>query len=47
VIDGAKLRAGMSFAGPVLIERKNTTIYVIPGSEVEIDRYHNCLMRLH
>ena len=47
VLNGAKLKAGMSFAGPVIVERKNTTIYVIPGSEIEIDRYHNCLMRIH
>jgi N-methylhydantoinase A len=47
VVNGAKLKAGMSFAGPLIVERKNTTIYVIPGSEIEIDRYHNCLMRIH
>ena len=47
VLDGTKLDAGMRVAGPVVVERKNTTIYVIPGSEIEIDRYHNCLMHLN
>ena len=46
VLDGARLDTGMRVAGPVVVERKNTTIYVIPGSEIEIDRYHNCLMHL-
>lgn len=47
VLDGAKVSTGMRVSGPVLVERKNTTIYVIPGSDIEIDRYHNCLMRLN
>jgi len=46
VIDGTKLGAGMRFSGPAIIERKNTTIYVIPNAEVEIDHYHNCLMHI-
>jgi N-methylhydantoinase A len=45
IIDGERLASGMSIDGPCVIERKNTTIYVPPEWHLEVDDYHNCLLR--
>lgn len=45
VVDGARVKAGMTFQGPVIIERKNTTIFVTPNARAVFDSYHNCLMQ--
>jgi N-methylhydantoinase A len=45
VVDGARVKAGMTFQGPVIIERKNTTIFVTSNARAEFDSYHNCLMQ--
>ena len=46
IVDGSKLKYGMKFSGPKIIERKNTTIYCPPDIEVEIDKHQNCLLTI-
>lgn len=45
IVDGERLTSGMSFNGPSVVERKNTTIYVPPEWHLEVDAYHNCYLR--
>ena len=47
IIDGSKLENGMKFNGPKIIERKNTTVYCPPETEIEIDKHLNCLMTIN
>ncbi|WP_226626577.1 hydantoinase/oxoprolinase family protein [Alloyangia pacifica] len=41
IYDGEKIRPGMSFAGPAVIEDPGTTIVIHPGNRVEMDRWGN------
>ncbi|MDC0057518.1 hydantoinase/oxoprolinase family protein [Alphaproteobacteria bacterium] len=47
IIDGSKLENGMKFNGPKIIERKNTTVYCPPDTQIEIDKHLNCLMTIN
>jgi N-methylhydantoinase A len=47
IYDSQSLRAGMTFAGPAIIEDPGTTIVVFPGNVVSIDGYGNtCISNL-
>lgn len=46
IYDGTKLEAGMSFAGPAIIEDPGTTVVIHPGNRVEIDGYGNIHIHL-
>jgi N-methylhydantoinase A len=41
IYDGSLLEAGMTFAGPAIVELSWTTVVVHPGDRIEIDRYAN------
>ena len=41
IYDGEKLRAGMTFNGPAVIEDPGTTVVIHPNNEVSIDAYGN------
>lgn len=41
IYDGEKLRPGMKFEGPAIIEDPGTTIVVHPDNKVEVDAYRN------
>ncbi|PZQ48145.1 MAG: 5-oxoprolinase [Rhodovulum sulfidophilum] len=46
IYDGEKLAAGMTFAGPAVVEDPGTTIVIHPGDAVEIDRWGNMHIRV-
>lgn len=46
IYDGTKLEAGMSFAGPAIVEDPGTTVVIHPGNRVEIDGYGNIHIHL-
>lgn len=41
IYDSRRLRAGMAFTGPAIVEDPGTTIVVFPGNHVAIDGYGN------
>lgn len=41
IYDGARLRPGMAFSGPAIIEDSGTTTVIHPGNRVHIDGYSN------
>jgi N-methylhydantoinase A len=41
IYDGEKLRAGMAFNGPAIIEDPGTTVVIHPNNTVSIDGYRN------
>ncbi len=41
IYDGARLKPGMKFSGPAIIEDPGTTVVVHPGNHVNIDGYSN------
>ncbi|MEM8729396.1 MAG: hydantoinase/oxoprolinase family protein [Pseudomonadota bacterium] len=41
IYDGDKLRPGMAFTGPAIVEDSGTTIVVHPGNQVSVDAYRN------
>jgi N-methylhydantoinase A len=45
VFDGHRLRAGNRLAGPALIERTDTTVFVSRGFTAAIDDVGSCLIR--
>jgi N-methylhydantoinase A len=47
VFDGDKLKAGNKIAAPAIIEEKETTIVVFPGSEITVTNLGNYLVKLH
>jgi N-methylhydantoinase A len=44
VFDRVKLPAGSTFAGPAIVEEKDSTTVVLPGWQVEVDPYGNLLI---
>lgn len=46
IVDGGRLQAGMVGRGPMIVERKNTTIYLPPEWSLEVDTYHDCRLQL-
>ncbi|HEY4254404.1 MAG TPA: hydantoinase/oxoprolinase family protein, partial [Roseomonas sp.] len=46
VYDRYALAPGASFAGPALVEERESTCVVGPGSQVHIDRFLNLVMDL-
>jgi N-methylhydantoinase A len=46
VLDGERLRPGMSFAGPALVERRDTTILVPPGDRATVDGLGSLVVEL-
>jgi N-methylhydantoinase A len=46
VYDRATLQAGMSIAGPAVIDQLDSTILVPPGVTAEVDRSLTIVMRL-
>jgi N-methylhydantoinase A len=41
IYDGIKLKSGMSFLGPAIIEDAGTTAVIHPQNRVDIDEYGN------
>ena len=41
IYDGDKLKPGMAFTGPAIIEDSGSTVVVHPGNNVHIDAYSN------
>ncbi len=41
IYDGDKLRAGMAFDGPAIVEDSGSTVVVHPGNKVVLDAYRN------
>jgi len=41
IYDGDKLRPGMTFTGPAIIEDAGTTMVIHPGNQVSVDAYRN------
>lgn len=41
IYDGGKLRPGMGFPGPAIVEESGSTVVVHPGDRVEVDAYRN------
>ncbi len=41
IYDGDKLRAGMAFEGPAIVEDSGSTVVVHPGNSVVLDAYRN------
>lgn len=41
IYDGEKLRNGMKFKGPAIVESSGTTMVIHPGNQIEIDAYGN------
>ncbi len=46
VYDRYRLQPGMTFAGPAIVEERESTVIVGPGARCEIDRHHNLVARL-
>ena len=46
IYDGAKLRPGMAFRGPAIVEESGTTVVIHPDNGVDIDGYGNIHIRL-
>ena len=46
IYDGERLEAGMTFAGPAIVEDPWSTVVVHPGNEVAVDGYRNLHIRL-
>ncbi|HEX2172722.1 MAG TPA: hypothetical protein VHL09_09795, partial [Dehalococcoidia bacterium] len=46
VYDRYALRGGMRFAGPAIVEERESTIVVLPGCRAEADRFGNLLVTL-
>jgi N-methylhydantoinase A len=42
--DRYRLRPGMRFAGPAVVEERESTVVVGPGAEVAVDDYRNLLI---
>ena len=47
IYDGDKLRAGMAFAGPAIVEDSGSTVVVHPGNTVELDAFRNIHITLN
>jgi len=45
VYDRSRLRSGETISGPALIEQRDSTTVVEPGSEITCDEYHNMIMK--
>ncbi len=45
VYDRVRLSAGLTFAGPGIVEQMDSTTLVLPGQEVTVDRYGNLIIR--
>jgi N-methylhydantoinase A len=45
ILDGARLKAGMTSAGPAIIEYPDTTIFVPEGMEAAVDELGSCVIR--
>ena len=41
-----EIPAGVSFAGPAVVEQLDSTTVIPPGVKVEIDQYMNIIMRI-
>ncbi len=46
IYDGSKLQNGMVVEGPAIIERTDTTVFVVPNSTVRVDKYNNFILEL-
>ena len=46
IYDGTRLKPGMTFEGPAIVEDPGTTVVVHPGNKVEMDRFGNLLITL-
>ncbi|MCH9649356.1 MAG: hydantoinase/oxoprolinase family protein [Deltaproteobacteria bacterium] len=46
VYDRYRLRAGSRFAGPAIVEERESTVIVGPGGQCEIDRHLNLVVRM-
>lgn len=44
VLDRRKLSAGLTFSGPAIIEQMDSTTLVLPGQDVNVDRYGNLVI---
>ena len=47
IYDRYRLGAGMQFAGPAIVEERESTIVVRPGMQAEVDRYANVHLYLN
>ncbi len=47
IYDGDKLRPGMAFAGPAIVEDSGSTVVIHPSNTVEIDAYRNIHITLN
>ncbi len=41
IYDGTRLRPGMTFMGPAIVEDPGTTIVIHPGNAVSVDEFGN------
>lgn len=46
IYDRAKLRPGMSFQGPAVIEEEGSATLVLPGNQVSLDRFGNIYIEI-
>ena len=47
IYDGDRLRPGMAFSGPAVIEDSGATVVVHPGNAVKLDEYRNIHITLN
>ena len=47
IYDGDRLRPGMAFAGPAVVEDSGTTVVIHPGNAVHLDEYRNIHITLN
>jgi N-methylhydantoinase A len=46
IYDGTKLKPGMKFTGPAIVEDPGSTVVLHPGNRAEIDAYSNIHIHL-
>eukprot|EP01006_Ploeotia_vitrea_P023198 TRINITY_DN55643_c0_g1_i1.p1 TRINITY_DN55643_c0_g1~~TRINITY_DN55643_c0_g1_i1.p1 ORF type:complete len:768 (-),score=113.41 TRINITY_DN55643_c0_g1_i1:1308-3296(-) len=44
IYDGSKLKRGMKFSGPAIVEESGTTVVINPGMEVTVDQLGNLIV---
>jgi len=47
IFDRSLLEPGMEFAGPAIVEEPSTVTVVLPGQQVQVDRFGNLHIALH
>ena len=47
IYDGSRLRPGMRFSGPAIVEDPASTVVVHPGNEAQVDGFGNVVIHIH